>query len=766
MSTDVDKTLYTPDDDIQIHERNAIALLCSPFQSHEAGLPEWPKNAADAYIRNCTDQDGRVIVVLLRNGSGNRPSMIGCLDFSGMSSETIEKSFRQWADPEAAAQGSSSSDGTIQGGHGNGGKCYMTQMFTDRAYLYSVSNGLGCQYGTVAGSAQFGYFPDRQTGRDFAVADLETELNKALEPLGLNVSDLPKDAQTALAAGSGFTLFAGFGARDYPTRLPVKELLGVLEGHTQMLMTLKLCRTFAMHNGKLLNGGQHLAIPQIEPIPGAEEPLTIEIPDELVDPATGSSVSTTEDGASQKGVLTLLTSEKSMRWKQRRDRHVISYWARAGYIGYRNVLDLDLVSSYRDRLYGECHLYSLQQYTQNERMNLAVSPLTRAVEYFISEELEKYAKTFELKDRHKHSHDEQDALSAMNEALDQWKNEVLDDVLSATWGPGEGTNVTKPSPPLPTGTPVRLELSLSHHRAGIGVALKPTLRFYDADEQRIRPVAVHWDSTDTNVALVDEELNIANTYAEGLTRLTAKSIDGKLESNSISLEVVGIQKIDVEPAEISVASGSRGQLVAHCMLNSGETASDIYLIWVEDNSEVARVSASGLVYGFDIGTTKVYAMDERITSSGSALVSVVAGGESDGEDPGSGFPKILVSGVDDNPITGGKVVLSKDDPPVHQRPQDVDRNMWWINSAAPMARLYLNATAGFGYESREWRMYHIERMIEVVVQIALVSGPESEDQMASGDWIYRWGERAADIQAAAVAGLQGFIQSGDISEIS
>jgi hypothetical protein len=764
MSSDLDKSLYTPDDDIQIHEQNAIALLCSPFQSHESGLPEWPKNAADAYSRSRVEPGRRVIVVLFRDGSKSSPSMIGCLDFCGMSSQTIEKNFRQWADPDAA-QGSGSAPGTIQGGHGNGGKCYMTQMFNGSAYIYTVADQLGCRYGTVAGSVEFGYFPDRDTGRNFPVVDLEMELETALQSFGIGVADLPAPAQASLASGSGFTLLAGSGARDYPRRLPVKELVGVLESHTQMLMTLRLCDVFVSHNGSVLNSGQPLDFPEIDPIPGAEEAEIIDIPDKLVDPATGQTVSTIGDGSEERGKLTFLTSEKTMRRKQRRDRHVISYWAHSGYIGYRRILDLDVVSSYRERLYGECHLDALQPYTQNERMNLAVSPLTRAVEHFISEELERYAKTFELKDRYKHSHDEQDALSAMNEALDQWKNDVLDEVLAATWGPGDGTSITETSAPLPTGTPARVELSLSHHRAGVGVALKPTLKFYDAADQRIRPVAVAWDSTDTNVALVDEELNIVNTYSTGDTQLTAKTFDGKLKSNSVTLAVVGIQKIHLEPPEISVPVGSRGQLKASCTLDSGEVADDIYLIWVEDDSEVARVSASGLVYGFDIGTTNVYAMDERITSSGSASVAVVAGTGGEGEEPGSGFPKILVSGVDDDPSTGEKVVLSKDDPPVHQRPQDVDRNIWWINSSAPMARLYLNSNIGFGYESREWRIYHIERMIEVVVQIALVSGPESQDQMAPGDWIYRWGERAADIQAAAVTGLRGYIQSGDVSEI-
>ena len=46
--------VYTPDKDQKVHAAGAIALICSPFQSHENGLPEWAKNSADAYGRDGT----------------------------------------------------------------------------------------------------------------------------------------------------------------------------------------------------------------------------------------------------------------------------------------------------------------------------------------------------------------------------------------------------------------------------------------------------------------------------------------------------------------------------------------------------------------------------------------------------------------------------------------------------------------------------------------------------------------------------------------
>jgi hypothetical protein len=60
---------YTPDPDLKVHD-HAIKLLCQPFQTHENGLPEWPKNAADEYARRNTPESGRIIVITLQNATG------------------------------------------------------------------------------------------------------------------------------------------------------------------------------------------------------------------------------------------------------------------------------------------------------------------------------------------------------------------------------------------------------------------------------------------------------------------------------------------------------------------------------------------------------------------------------------------------------------------------------------------------------------------------------------------------------------------------
>jgi hypothetical protein len=753
---------YTPDEDIKVHTENAIRLICKPFQSHESGLPEWPKNSADEYARTDTPEDERLIVLIMQNGRrGGATTAIGCLDFSGMTSEVIENDFRHWADPEAARRkGDEELD--VQGGHGNGGKCYMTQMFEDRSYVHTVKDGRGNVYGTIAGAIRLGYFPDRDTGRDFEVTDPRGELSKALGEVGLSLKDLPEAALAALDKRRGFTLVVGRGAKGYDSRVPAGQLLGDLIEHPQMRMTLELCSVYAIVQGNLANGGQPLQLPEIPPLPGAEEDRIIPIPVTLIDPVSDQEVSTTDDGASPEGALILRTSETRMWRGGKKMRHNIVYRGKSGYIGYRPVLDFAVMSSYRDRLYGDCELMALEPFKLNERAALATSPLVRAVDAWISSELEIYAKEFEARDRRKHDQEEKDALAQMNAALDQWKNALLDKVLSEGEGPGDdvGINPPPPPPPLPVGDPARIELLLTFYRAGVGVATRPRPRTFNAHGEPIRSPAVTWSSDEPSVATVDDDLRVITTYSPGTTQIQCQTFDKKITSNSVSLEVVDIEAITLAPEEVELPAGSRRRIEATCTLTSGEVATDIALIWVENDASKAQISAAGMVFGFTPGITEVTAMDDQCAANNSVTVSVVEA--EDGGGTGSGYPRVLISEIDADPDTGDDVVLFTDDPPVHQQPHDVERNIWWINSRAPLARLYLDHSRGFGPESREWRIYHIERYVDVIVQIAMSQGPEAEDQLDVGGWIARWGERASAIQGAAATGLAAFIEDGDL----
>jgi hypothetical protein len=428
--------VYTPDEDVKVHEENAIKLICAAFQSHESGLPEWLKNSADAYAREDASETKRSIVLIFDYGRKGHIASISCLDFSGMTSAVIEESFRIWADPEAARRGAKGS--SIQGGHGNGGKCYMTQMFEEHAVIHTVKRRKGNRYGVVAGSVRFRYTPDRTRGRDFSAPHLESELERVLQEVNCSIKFLPKSVQQAIHLADGFTLTTGVGPRGYSGKIPVQHLVDSLQEHPQMSRTLELCKVYVVVKGELLNKGRALSLSEIEPMEGATAARNVEIPSVLRDPLSGEEVSTTKDGSLPRGSLTLLTSKVSMRYGKK-GRHNILFKAQSGYIGYVPVTELDIQSPYRDRIYGQCLLQSLEAYKQNERARLSNSPLTRAVERFISDQIQKYAQEFEARERKQYAKTEKDAISKINEALDRWKNRFLGELMRGMWGgPGLG----------------------------------------------------------------------------------------------------------------------------------------------------------------------------------------------------------------------------------------------------------------------------------------------------------------------------------------
>ncbi len=754
---------YTPDNDIRVHEEGAIRLICRAFQSHENGLPEWLKNAADAYARENASEEKRIIVLFFDYGRREVQPSISCLDFSGMTSYMIEENFRIWADPESARRGSSSF--AIQGGHGNGGKCYMTQMFDDYSYFSAVKNNKRNCYGVGGGSIRFGYIPNREQGKDILVNDLASELDNELRRIRFSINSFSKPILNALKMADGFTLVKGVSPKGYANRIPAQKLIESLQEHTQMIQTLELCKVYVIVNGEIIHNKKPLQLPEIEPEEGYEKPRIIEIPKLLKDPRSNEMISTTNNGTLPKGELILKTSDVSMRWSKK-GRHNIVYKSESGYIGFIAVSELDIQSAFRDRIYGECNLKSLEPFKQNERRRLADSPLTRSLECFISEQIQEYCREFEARDRRRYNKVEKNIISRMNEALDRWKNQFLNEILKGMWGKGgkEGPEPTRSN--LPSGIPAKIELILTHHKAGKGVAFRPNVKFFDSENRRIRSSPFRFVSEDNNVAMVDEDLIIINTFSFGQTFLHAETLDSKIVSNKISLEVVKIREIKIIPPEIELPVGSRFKLEAICRLANDEETNDVYLEWTGNNPNIARVSSAGLVFCFSPGQTEVVAKDERCRAINSSVIKVTEDGtRGKGKNRGRGYPKVLVSEYEVDPETDEHVIFSREDPPVWQRPQDVERNVWWINSAAPLARLYLDSSKGYGYESREWRMYHLERYVDIIVQIALTNGPTEKQNLSVDEWIGEWGSRVVEIQEAAASQLKDFLYNGEYENL-
>jgi hypothetical protein len=169
-----------------------------------------------------------------------------------------------------------------------------------------------------------------------------------------------------------------------------------------------------------------------------------------------------------------------------------------------------------------------------------------------------------------------------------------------------------------------------------------------------------------------------------------------------------------------------------------------------------------MVYGVNPGQTKVTAVDESCRSDVPAEITVIPGeGAGEGDQRGRGYPTILISEIDTAPEDEQPAVFRSDEPPVTQRAKDVDVNIWWINLASPFARLYFSHD-DYGVESHAWRMYHVERYVDIIVQICLANAPDSEETLGFSAWVYKAGEIEAEIRKKAIESLVPFIRLGEM----
>lgn len=753
-----DDVRFAPDESVHVHEEGAIRLICAHFRSHEDGLPEWIKKSSDMYRRMEAAPEKCVILVLLRDGSKSEPALVGCLDFGGMTTADIEQKFRNWADPDAAGAATAG----IEGGHGNGGKCYMTQMFSRYAFIHSLREGRGNRYGFQAGNVKPGYFPSAEEGRGYAVDHPDAELAKALRLFGLDISDLPESAKCLWEERHCFTLVLGVGAKTLSkNRIPLGKWMENLQGHQQMVQSIQSNRIFVAHHDrrKVTGGGGPLELPEVQPLPGAEAPRVLPIPTELIDPKTGDSIPTQAIEAQSQ--LVLRTSDKSMR-RSLRARHTINGWTHdRRSTGYWEVPSLSSRAGYANQIYGDVYLDSLADFRQNDRRNHSDGPLTRALREWICEQIEAYSAEFVKLDQLHATKEERAELSRLNDALNAWKNKFLEREFGGIGqGAAGGTGGGKSKPRLPRGEAAQLVLTLHHRQAGQGVTFRPSLECFEAGGSRIRAVSYEWESGDWAVATVDGDLNMITTHTPGKTAISAVCKDSGLRSNEVDLEVLNIRDLALSPEEMEVGAGGRQPITATVHTRDGRELEGVYLIWTEDNSEVVSVGSSGMVFGLTPGTTTVTAGDNQAMAARPTRITVLKAGEKDG---GTGFPRILLSEIDDDPLGEGAPVFSQAEPPVYQRPQDVDHNIWWINMASPLARRYFDATKG-GAKCREWRVYHLERYIEIMVKIILYYDFMSGEDVSFETMLRRWEEESVTMQQNAVVSLQGFLEGGDLQE--
>jgi hypothetical protein len=260
-----------------VEEKNEIDdhlldIIGNEFKfDHQKGLSEWIKNSIAAYVRSNTPIEQQTIFLRFTDSENNN-AVMECIDFVGMNSEQIINAFKRWGDPKAAQYGYTQSK-RVPGGHGNGGKFYMRQMFKGSDFI-TYKNGKLCIYGFIYGSG-----PNKKYGFANGYKDVSMTPEEAIKFAGIQDLPIPNALkEMILSSKTGFTVVRGISPLGMVNKIQANKICEKLRNYPQVRRHLERVTSFVIHNGKILG---RLIPDKLEPKQGFEEPVELVIPERL-----------------------------------------------------------------------------------------------------------------------------------------------------------------------------------------------------------------------------------------------------------------------------------------------------------------------------------------------------------------------------------------------------------------------------------------------------------------------------------------------------
>jgi hypothetical protein len=402
---------------------------------HQKGMAELIKNSVAAYIREEMPSE-KQFLFLRYTDSDNGNALMECVDFVGMSSDHIVLAFKRWGDPKAASYGYGK---RVPGGHGNGGKFYMRQMFKE-SYFITYKNGKLNIYG---------FSPNRKYGFANQFKDVSMRPIEAIKFAGLSSLPIPKEVVDKILQGkTGFTVVRGIGPFQMVNKIQAYRISEKLRNHPQVRKHLERINTTVIHNGKVIF--DRLVPDKLAPKPGFEGPYVYEIPEEL---------SYTEGGEVNKvvmankkyprGKLILHTSDEALeRGGRFGELNRIDVLGETGPIASYHMYELG-VNLYPQYVFihGDCECLILEDpdddCVKNDRSKLiAENPKTKALLQWLGERVNELAEKILDKEREEQKKMEKEQSKSYNDLLNRWSAKFLNRIRAELLvGPGIGPGI-------------------------------------------------------------------------------------------------------------------------------------------------------------------------------------------------------------------------------------------------------------------------------------------------------------------------------------
>lgn len=618
---------------------------------HSKGMAEWLKNSIDAYRTNGTKQEDQHVIFRFTDQGVTHP-IVECVDFVGMTKLDIEKAFKRWGDPNAAKRGKKIK---VYGGHGNGGKFYMRQMFAESRFITYKDGALNI----------FGFSENKKYGYAKGFQDKKIKPKEALDFAEISDLPIPKNIkERILADETGFTVIQGIRPEGIRSKFRVHAEIERFKKHPQSRRILERTNVAVVYNGHSLYS--LLKPDELEPLENFKEPRVVYIPETLTTMSHSEKVTvrmTTEKYPA--GKLTLRTSSEALaRGSKLGELNSIDILGEIGVIGSYQLSELGITGwPHAAFVYGEFGPANEGEASiledpdkdcvSNDRSKLVSNDTTRALLEWIAKEVDLLANDIGALEREKQKANQKEITSKFNEILNEWKNKHMNKIMSDLFGGGTGGGTGGDVPPGPgpqnvTVPPNGFDFKYPQAEIEVNTPARATLKI-----------------------TVPQSLPIGTTVF--------------FSSSS--------EKIMLDEQKISIKSD--------------------FLKSTEDGQDVAFLNV-GLI-GTEVGAEAIIKATAGKLSASMKFMVIPAKEKNSGKS----FPQVLLSSHNSDPLgiaPGGILILTERDPVVYQRPQDVAANIFWINTSSPMASKIYDK---FTFDSMQWRNFLFERYVDIFIKEAV-----------------------------------------------
>lgn len=691
--------------EVPIDIEHTLDQLLGRFSQIKDGLPELIKNSKDQYFRlNVSDRSDRQIAVLINT----KQKKLAVLDFAGASTEDF-KHWKTWSGKEGTRQALADQ---IEAGHGNGGKAFMVRGASKLSKMESCRDGFYTCMGYQNDDDKVRYRPGFGVEGGKPLDNIkenspQVRLEAFLKSMDLDFSKFPASIQAAFTKRQNFTAVTidqvqeWTKARQDGMETRVGKITDLIKDHGQTAQTLDTCDVWLLVDGQAVTGAP-LDVSALDPYPGFEKPIELEIPDVLPDPSTKESVAMSV-GGEKPGLLRLETTKNNLALSDDlKARNVIRLWNSRNNVAnwLLPALGLAMPAVYFIRGRIDCPALVGEHLIGADRKDLADTPLVRALEAWVVEQVRILATEIQKAQASETAPQEQararKALKAFRDLMRNFLEQrdadgEEDDSGSGNKTGAKGAGYRKAREKKEFGSRIdRIVLERAKPELIIAAGTKVPLLFSCFEDQvdgSSKPVKADSLTGKTDAATV---VSVVAGEVEGLTAGVAvawlETADGKIRSNEVLVEVLDASSVDViAPAE-PLKQGEKVKLHTSFKTPAG-SRDDVMISASIDEPDMGSIGRGGMFTagGYEGHATIRIKFGAKVTDQASLQIAIGServppkghGGES-----GSDIPEILLCGEEapgmlDLPQDQRTHQGGQDYPTIIEEPQFP--NVVWLN---------------------------------------------------------------------------------------